>query len=86
MMKRVDELFEKVSMPTFVVRGGLDKVVCNDKIEQFYESMPADADKLMLTMDEADHNILLDQEHCGMMLNDVMNWLDLRTRSSNDQQ
>lgn len=82
MMERVDEIFEKVQIPTFLIRGGHDRVVSNAKIEQFYDTMPADADKIMLTMDEADHSILLDMEHCQMMLNDVLNWLDLRTMRS----
>ena len=76
------QLHNDIKIPTMFIRAGADSLVSNDKIEEFYNSLPEDADKVMLTFDEADHLILLDQEFLSMLFGDVTHWLDLRSAAT----
>ena len=40
------------------MRGGLDEVISNKEIEKYYDSLPNHMDKMILTLDEAGHDIL----------------------------
>ena len=59
-MKLLDSenIFEKQTIPsTLVIRAGKDKVVCNKKIEEMYDTLKI-GDKQIITYDETDHNLL----------------------------
>ena len=49
-----DEVFENSRIPSLIIRGGKDTVVCNNKIQEFFETMPS-TDKQMITYDDVDH-------------------------------
>ena len=37
-----EKIFDKVETPTLVLKGGKDKVVCNNKIDEFFKQIPVE--------------------------------------------
>lgn len=61
-----------------VVRAGLDGFICNKEIEGNFDQLPDTVDKTMLTLDEAQHQLMDDKEHALFLTREICNWLDLR--------
>lgn len=49
-----------VDIPSLTVRGGLDEVISNQVIEKWFDGLDDSIDKTMITLDDAQHDILGD--------------------------
>ena len=51
-----EHIFNRVVVPTLVLKCGLDNVVCNQTINEFFREIP-NRDKMMITYDDVDHSL-----------------------------
>jgi alpha-beta hydrolase superfamily lysophospholipase len=74
-----ERIFERVTTPSLILRGGLDTVVSNDKIDEFFQTIPV-RDKNMITYDDVDHMMFQDGEYLSVVTNDILSWLDTHSK------
>ena len=68
----------KIKIPSLFVRAGLDNFICNKTIEEKFDRIPQEADKTMMTLDEASHQLMEDKEQVLFLTREICNWFDLR--------
>jgi acylglycerol lipase len=74
-----EQTFSRVTIPTLILKCGLDKMVCNSSINKFFEEIPI-RDKMMITYDDVDHSLFQDGEYISLIMKDVVDWLDTHTK------
>lgn len=66
---------EKVNTPFIMILGGKDQIVENKAAKHFFDVADVQ-DKDILTYDDADHFLLLDNEHMALISKDLIGWFN----------
>jgi alpha-beta hydrolase superfamily lysophospholipase len=68
---------ENVTTPFLMILGGRDQVVDNRGAKDFFEIQSAKVqDKDLITYDDADHFMLLDNEYMPLVAKDLIGWFN----------
>jgi len=74
-----ERIADRITTPSLILRSGLDKVVSNSKIDEFFQQIPV-RDKTMITYEDADHMLFQDGEYISLVINDIISWLDIHSK------